>query len=245
MPTIVKAQGVVLNTTPFRETSLFATVFTKQHGSVRVLAKGCRRPRSKMCGALERFNIIEIIFYKRESKDTYTVSDAVIINDFPKIRARPRAVNGALVLCEFFLRTLPSEDPDYRSYIILEDFLERLTATEDDGVKALTYYSLLRALASTGVQPHLDTCVRCNHRIAYDTNTVDFSVSGGGVVCANDYDNTVVPMHVVTIKTLHAVYNNRETALSTQAVVELERILPDYLSYHLDGLRLNSLKQLA
>jgi DNA repair protein RecO (recombination protein O) len=245
MPVIVKAQGIVLNTTLFRETSLFATIFTKQHGKVRILAKGCRRPKSKMCGALERFNIIEIIFYKRESKDTYTISDATIIDDLPRIRARPRAVNGALVLCEFFLRTLPNEDPDYRSYTILEGFLIQLANIADDRVKALTFNCLLRALASTGVRPHLDTCVRCNNTITYDHDTVDFSISGGGIVCAHDHDNTVLPLHAQTVLDLRAVYEKNDALLSEDTVADLERLIPDYLIYHLDGLRLNSLKQLS
>jgi len=244
MPVIVKAQGIVLNTTPFRETSLFATIFTRQYGKVRVLAKGCRRPKSKMCGALERFNIIEIIFYKRESKETYTISDATVINDFPKIRTRPCAVNGSLVLCEFFLRTLPNEDPDCRSYMLLETFLTSLATTEDSHIKALTFQYLLRAFAVTGVRPHLDTCVRCNHTVTYENNRIDFSISGGGVVCAHDYDNTVVPLTAKTVQALHAIYENDEITFAEDTVSELERFLPDYISYHFDGLRLNSLKQL-
>jgi DNA repair protein RecO (recombination protein O) len=243
MPKIVKAQAIVLNTLPFRETSLFATVFTKQYGKVRVLAKGCRRPKSKMCGALERFNRVEIIYYKRESKETYTISDATVIEDFPRIRARPRAVNGALVLCEFLYRTLPDDDPDYRSYALLEDFLSRLANIDDDHVKVTTFQYLLRALAAAGVRPHLETCVRCNHKVNYDKD-VDFSISGGGIVCAKDYDSTVVPVHARTIHALHAVYEDNNAILTTDTVHDLERVIPGYLSYHLDGLVLNSLKQL-
>jgi DNA repair protein RecO (recombination protein O) len=244
MPTIIKAQGVVLNITPFKESSLFATVFTRRYGKLKILAKGCRRPRSKMCGALERFNVVEIIYYKRESKETYTISDATIVDDLAEIRTRPRAVNGALVMCEFFLRTLPAEDPDQQSYALLQTFLTSLAAISDHDVKSFTFQYLLRALASAGVRPHLDTCVRCNSTIVYNRNTIDFSISGGGLVCEKDYDDTVIPLQPNTVQALHAIYKNNEISLSVKTIAELERLLPDYLYYHLNGLVLNSLKQL-
>lgn len=245
MPQIIKTQGIVLNTTRFRETSLFATIFTKQHGKIQVLAKGCRRPRSKMCGALERFNLIEIIFYKRETKETYTISDASIINDFQRIRQRPISVNGALVMCEFLYRTLPAEDPDMRSYMLLEKFLHALDRSAEADAKKLAVQFLLRALSYAGVGPHLDSCVRCHNPIDYAGKRVDFSISGGGLVCERDYDDTVVLLTPATIKALHTIYKDDTATLDSDSVDKMARILPDYIYYHLNGLVLNSLKQLS
>lgn len=244
MPNIIKAQGIVLNTTPFRETSLFATIFTKQYGKVRVLAKGCRRPRSKMCGGLEKFNLIEIIYYKRETKDTYTISDTTILEDFQKIRQRPQAVNAALILCEFFYRTLPAEDPDPRSYALFEMYLKTLQTIDDTAVKRLAVQYLLRVLSTAGVSPHLDTCVRCHHPIQYNNKHVDFSISGGGVVCDKDYDNTVVFLSSDALQAMQCIYQKGSSPMNDKVLAELEHMLPDYLYYHLDGLILNTFKHL-
>ena len=66
MANIIKTEGFVLKTMLFKESSLIASIFTKKFGKIKVLAKGVRRPKSKLCGALELFNLDEIIFYKRE-----------------------------------------------------------------------------------------------------------------------------------------------------------------------------------
>jgi len=244
MTQIIKTQGFVLNTTVFRETSLFATIFTNHYGKIQVLAKGCRRPKSKMCGGLERFNHIEVIFYKRETKETYTISDTSIIDDFPAIRQHPGTVNGALVMCEFLYRTLPAEEPDIRSYILLERFLHTLEKTIESDAKSVTIQCLLRALSYAGVSPHLDSCVRCHHPISYGSKRLDFSVSGGGLVCEQDHDDTVVLLPQTAIKALLTLYQDETAVLTNETVDEIARILPDYLCYHLNGLVLHSLKQL-
>ncbi|MCK4452894.1 DNA repair protein RecO, partial [candidate division WOR-3 bacterium] len=126
MANIIKTEGFVLKTMLFKESSLIASIFTKKFGKIKVLAKGVRRPKSKLCGALELFNLDEIIFYKRELKELYTLSDAVVIDDFEKVRAHPRKVNAGMVLCEFFEKTLPLEEIDSHAYTLLLNFLKEL-----------------------------------------------------------------------------------------------------------------------
>jgi DNA repair protein RecO (recombination protein O) len=245
MATITKTQGFVLNTTRFRETSLFATIFAKQHGKLQILAKGCRRPKSKMCGALERFNLVEIIYYKRETKETYTVSDVSVIKDFQRIRYKPISVNAALVMCEFLYRTLPAEDVDIRSYTLLSTHLGLLEdAPESDALK-ITIQFLLRALAYAGIGPHLDSCVRCHHTVSYGKKRMDFSISGGGIVCENDHDETVIILPVETIRNMQDLYKDENATVDPRTIDDMIRILPDYMYYHLNGLILNSLKQLS
>jgi DNA repair protein RecO (recombination protein O) len=126
MAHIIKTRGIVLHTRAFRESSLIASLFTKQHGKITVLAKGIRRPKSKLCGTLECFNLDEIIFYKREFKEMYTLSDAEVIERFEKIRTHAEKVAAAMVLCEFYNKTLPAEETDTTSFALLLEFLKSL-----------------------------------------------------------------------------------------------------------------------
>ncbi len=243
MANIIKTNGIVLNTIPFKESSLFASLLTRRFGKVKILAKGCRRPKSKLCGALELFNLDEVIFYKREFKETYTLSDAVIIDDFEKIRSHPEKVNAAMVLCEFFQKTLPAEERDDNAFTLLLHFLKELQNADESSIKSLMFFSLLKALSGAGVRPHLENCVRCHKSIGYE-KMINFSVGAGGIVCDKDFDDTVVLLDITTINSLKQIYDNKTVFIDHNTVNDIEKFFSEYLYHHLNGLVLHSLKHL-
>jgi len=242
MANIIKCRGFVLKTSPFKESSLIASVFTNKMGKVKLLAKGVRRPKSKMCGAMEPFSFDEIIFYKREFKEIYTLSDAVVIDSFPEIRSDPYKVSGAMVLCEFFDKTLPMEETDTTAFSELFRFLKNLQKADPHGVRALVVGHLVRAFSGSGVMPHLDDCVRCHKPIGSGNGKVDFSVSAGGVVCSKHHDDTVILLSRQTVKTLRNTYRKSEVEIDDEALGEIESFIVDYMYLHLNNLHLHSLK---
>jgi len=244
MATIVKTKGIVLRTTLFMESSLFASILTERYGKIKVLAKGCRRPKSKLCGTLELFNLNEIIFYRREFKEVYTLSDAVILDDFEKIRQLPGKVNAALVLCEFFEKTMPAEERDEHSFKLLLNFLKELQKTDEFSVKSVVFYYLLNALSIAGVKPHLENCVKCRRPISYNKKKIDFSIDAGGIVCEGDFDDTVIFLSSDTVNTLKKIYSEQCSHIDKNSLDEIEKIIPDYIYYHMNNLVLRSLKHL-
>jgi DNA repair protein RecO (recombination protein O) len=242
MANIIKCRGFVLNTSPFKESSLIASVLTNKLGKVKLLAKGVRRPKSKMCGAMEPFSLDEIIFYKREFKDIYTLSDAVIVDSFPEVRGDPYKVSGAMVLCEFFDKTLPAEETDTASFSELFRFLKNLRKAGPRAVRALVVGYLLRAFSGSGVMPHLEDCVRCHKPISNGNGEVDFSVGAGGVVCSKHHDDTVILLSHHAVNTLRNTYSKREVEIDDEVLGEIEGFIADYMYLHLNNLHLHSLK---
>ena len=242
MPNILKTMSFVLKTMPFKESSLIASVLTQKYGKVRLIVKGCRRPKSKLCGAMEVFNQAEIIYYKKETKELYTMSDAVVHNHYDKIRKDKNKVNAAMVLCEFFDKTMPLEETDPDAYKHMSDYLEELADADAHTIKPLAFCYLIIVMAGAGFRPHLDNCVRCHNPINYNNKKVDFSISGGGVVCSDDFDDTVVFLTADTIDLLKDIYNNKDICIDIERFKDIERLVPEYLRYHFNQLTLNSLK---
>lgn len=52
--------GIVLTRTDFQEADRIVTLLTPDHGKLRVIAKGVRRPKSKLAGGIELFSISNI-----------------------------------------------------------------------------------------------------------------------------------------------------------------------------------------
>ena len=241
MPKIVKTEGFILHTFPFKESSLIVSVLTRSAGRIKVLTKGARRPRSKFCGTMELFNLDEIIYYKRERKEIYTLSDAVVLNHFEKLRRDPKRVNGASVLCEFFEKSLAMEQPSYSAFSLVDKFLRRLETIPQRLIKPLVLVSLLKGLRIIGFMPHLTSCVHCKQKIEPGPR-VQLSISGGGVVCSRDYDDTVVFLSGQAYQTLIKIYKNQEIQFSLSIFDEIEKFVTRYLGYHFNRLVLNSLK---
>lgn len=242
MPNIIKTTGFVLKTMPFKESSLIASVLTKNSGKVKLLVKGCRRPKSKLCGAMEIFNHSEIIYYKRESKELYTMSDASVIDHYANIRGEDNKVNAALLLCEFFDKTLPLEETDVNAYELVKKYLKELSVSKSNMVKPLALCYLLIALANAGFKPYLDNCVRCHNPVDYNDKKIDFSISGGGIVCADDFDDTVVFISSDTIALLKDIYDQKDICYDDKLFRDIEKLVPEYLRYHFNQLTLNTLR---
>lgn len=60
---IVQAQGIVLKTFDFRETSRIATFFTKEYGKIKGVLKGIRKDMKKFGSSVDRFSVNHLVYY--------------------------------------------------------------------------------------------------------------------------------------------------------------------------------------
>ncbi len=242
MPNILKTRGIVLRTHSFKESSLFCSIFTEKFGKLRLIAKGARRPKSKICGTLEPFTLSEVIFYKRESRDVYTLSDAVIIENFQNIRSSQLKFTACEAICELIDKTTVLEEPNRQLFLETIEFFERISMTDD---KIAGYWSLLmlfKLLKFAGLQPHLEDCVRC-HSPIFDKSIINFSISAGGLVCEEHFDESVIKLDIKVIKTLINVEKNIfPSDINSLVFPLLKNLLEVYIFYHLNGITLNTLK---
>lgn len=63
----IVTQGIVLARTEFQEADRILTVLTPTHGKMRFIAKGVRRPKSKLAGGIELFSVNELTFIEGRS----------------------------------------------------------------------------------------------------------------------------------------------------------------------------------
>ncbi|MGQ9665084.1 MAG: DNA repair protein RecO [bacterium] len=242
MPNILKTKCIILRTFPFKESSLFVSALSKDLGKLNLLAKGARRPKSKLCGTLEPFNHSEIIFYKREFKDTCTLSDAVIIDDFEAMRKSPVKLAACEAVCEFIDKTQTIEEPNPKIYYLFLTFLNELSLAKDEMTSFWTTIMLFRLLKFAGFEPHLSDCVVC-HKSIINGAFLFFSIARGGLVCETHFDESVIKLSNHTIElVLNAHKDPFPDKIDLHNFSELGRLFESFIYYHLGGLKLNSLR---
>jgi DNA repair protein RecO (recombination protein O) len=97
----------VLHAIPWRETSLVVELLTRDHGRIGCVAKGAKRPASRLRGVLHAFQPLHVSFTGRHELRTLTGADWLGGMASPQ---------GDGLLCAFYLnelvvRLLPRDDP--------------------------------------------------------------------------------------------------------------------------------------
>ncbi|MGB8658554.1 MAG: DNA repair protein RecO [Candidatus Zixiibacteriota bacterium] len=178
---ITKTEALVVKSIRFGDTSRIATLYTKDYGKIKVIAKGIRRPKSRLAGALQTFSHIQIVFYKKRTAEIYLLSQADTIQSFrPLSRDLNRYVFASAAL-ELLDRLITGEESNPRLFDLT---LETLSFMESCGQKALekSFWAYALKLADLlGYKPKLDQCSVCNQPISEEI--VWFSPEKGGIVC--------------------------------------------------------------
>jgi DNA repair protein RecO (recombination protein O) len=233
MAEILRSEGIVLKTYDFRETSRIITFFSKDFGRLKLLAKGIKKPGSRFGASLELFTHSSVIFYKRETKEIYTVSDSQIIHSFDRLRSNLTSFAQASSILSFLSGTTPAEEPHTQLFALS---LSALRLLEGRPEKVLLWGYFIKALALLGYSPEFTKCVECGK----PSNSTRFSIDRGGVLCMECQKD--LPGLNLSRATISVLKNAQERELkrlvslkpSSSEVDEIDRFFRVFIQYHLN-----------
>src|SRR3989338_8131522 len=105
-----KFTGIVLKKQNYREADQIVTVWTRENGKVRFLAKGLRKPTSKL-----NYNLQDLSFVSFEvagSKHLPTLISVVMSRSFKHLRSDLNKIGSAIFAAELMLRMTADEQPN-------------------------------------------------------------------------------------------------------------------------------------
>src|SRR5947207_14878032 len=106
-----KAIALVLRTTDWSESSRIATLWTREFGKVRALAKGGRRLKSNFESALDLLNVCGIVLLRKSSGSLDLLTEAQVVQRFPRLRTDLEALYAAYYLAELLADWTEENDP--------------------------------------------------------------------------------------------------------------------------------------
>ena len=86
MSEIIKTQAIVLRRINFGDSSKIATFYSEDFGKISAIIKGARSPKSKTGFLIDTTNLLQIVLYKKETRDIQIVSDVDLIKSYSHIR---------------------------------------------------------------------------------------------------------------------------------------------------------------
>jgi DNA repair protein RecO (recombination protein O) len=169
-----ECEAVVLAAMDYGESDRIVTLFTREHGKVRVLARHGKKSVKRFSGALEIFARLRIHLVLKEGLSSLRTTD--IITVFPHIRQDLLKIGCAGYACEIVDRFLPEAMCNPRLFRLLVSYLEQLDtfpSRADD--RRFFEINLLNIL---GYRLSLEHCSRCGSDIGAFSGTVRYSTAG-------------------------------------------------------------------
>ena len=173
--------ALVLRSIEVFETSLVATLFTRDMGKVAVLAKGARRLKSPIQGGLDLLGVSDIVLFTKATEALDLVGEAAPVERFPSLRRDLAALYAGYYIAELLSDLTDLHDPHPKLFDAARITLRHLGDAGLRSGRVLRFE--LACLRELGVMPSLDRCAQCGGDVSPQGGNVSFGVATGGVLC--------------------------------------------------------------
>ncbi len=181
--TAEKSLALVLRVVEFSESSSIVTLFTREFGKVRALAKGARRPKGPFESALDLLSLCRIVFLRKSSDALDLLTEAKLERRFRPITRDLSYLYAGYYVAELLNELTDDADPHPELFDAAQDTLLRLSSGPE-GAAAVVLRFEMTALRTLGHQPALAACAECGRPIEA-AGRVAFGQLAGGVLCAS------------------------------------------------------------
>ncbi len=180
MPAI-RTLALVVRTVEVFETSLVATLFTRELGKVAVLAKGGRRLKSPFHGGLDLLGVSDIVMFPKASESLDLLGESAPVERFASLRRDLAALYAGYYIAELLTELTDFHDPHPKLFDAARITLRHLGDAELRPRRVLRFE--LACLREVGLLPSLDQCAGCGADLRASAGAVSFGLSSGGVIC--------------------------------------------------------------
>jgi len=234
-PRNYQTEAIIIKKTKLGEADRILTLYTPHLGKIQAVAKGVRRPRSKLAGHLELLSHSQVSLARGRNLDTITGSQT--INSFLPLKTDLDLTAHALYTIELVEQFTADQIENYPLFQLLLETMHRLCQAGDNEL-VLRYFEL-HLLNEVGYRPQLQHCVSCRSTLAPVTNS--FCSSAGGILCPNcrQTQPLTCPISVNALKVLRLLQSSDYTTagklkMNPELYRELNEVMKDYLKYLLE-----------
>ncbi|HEV8516290.1 MAG TPA: DNA repair protein RecO [Candidatus Limnocylindrales bacterium] len=179
LPRLYKTSGIVLTRFDLGEADRVLTVLTPHDGKLRVIARGVRRPTSRLGGSLEPFAELHLVLARGRTFDV--VTQVSVGQAWLALRDELESAATAWYLGELADRAVEDGGVAYPVYALLRRGFQLLDDGMDPGRVARWFeFNLADAM---GVRPEVERCVECD-RTLESTDSFRWVPALGGVLCS-------------------------------------------------------------
>ncbi len=236
IPRRYTTEAIVLSRFDYAEADRILTLITPGGGKLKAIAKGIRRPTSRIGGSLEPFAELRLALARGRTFDV--VTQVEVLHPWLRLRDDLLSFGTASYLAELADGTLEERHASDSVYLLLKRAYEILDAGMAPGRVARWFE--MRLADELGVRPEVDRCVECGRLLGADER-YRWVPPLGGILCERcpgpPHDR--VGLSLEALKLLKAYQRLDVEALSALRIRpeterEVETAMREFLAWSLD-----------
>ncbi len=231
-PRNYQTEAIIIKKTKLGEADRILTLYTPHLGKIQAVAKGVRRPRSKLSGHLELLTHSQVSLARGRNLDTVTGSKT--IHSFLPLKRDLWLVSCGLYCIELVNQLTADHIENHPLFQLLLETMHHLSQADDK--ELILRYFELHLLHKVGYRPQLQQCVLCHLPLQPITNS--FSPGAGGMLCPRCSRNQPLTYSVSVDgqKVLRWLQDSDCDTVSREKINpelsrQIERVMRGYLKY--------------
>jgi len=182
MSNLIKTEAIVLRKIDYGDTSRIIHFFSKDYGKISAIAKGIRSTKSKIGSLLDIFNYVQIVLYKKETRDIQLIKEVELLKYFGIIGDDLQRLQYATAIIEL-LYSMTVENEDHKKLFIGSIRAFDLINMKEKDPKLVFAKYFLFFIKEIGYEFPLSECSNCNAEISPDKEiSYNFET---GLICHN------------------------------------------------------------
>jgi DNA repair protein RecO (recombination protein O) len=183
---LTRDRCICLRRVEYSETSQILTLFGREHGLLRLIAKGAHRRTkagaSKFDGGLDLLDLGDAVFSLRLEKDLATLTEWSLRDGHLELRSNLRALYLGQYAAELCSLLVEEHDPHPQLFDRLEQTILELPTHRQEEVFLAFQLDLFR---EAGYLPNFAACYNCGAAFDQRDPHWSFSALRSGLVCRN------------------------------------------------------------
>ena len=234
-PRTYRTEALCLKKMPLGEADLLLTLYTRDAGKLRAVAKGARKTTSKLVGHFEPLTLNRLSLARARSLDI--VTQAQVIDNFSELKGDLTCLTQGLYVAELLDGFGSEANPNPELYQLSLEVLRTIGPATSSEIP-LRFFDL-HLLRTTGLMPELYQCVECRQTLAAGQHR--YSPDRGGTLCleCQPKDANVRNLSLSTLKVLRMLHRTPlpeipDLSMSQPVTMELKSVLGTTIQYWLD-----------
>ncbi|QHN04350.1 DNA repair protein RecO [Granulicella sp. WH15] len=225
-------EAIVLRSWPFHEADLLVSLFTREQGRVKGVARHAMRSRRRFGGALEPMTYVRAHYVEKPKQELMRLDSFEILSSPLTGAIDYYRTAGLQLVAEVIEEALPEQAAEDAVFRLALAVLEEIRV---GSVALPVTYFCLWMIRLMGWMPELGHCSLCG--LDLRGGTVFYSPTSDGVTCADDRRNGAVGLSAGAVDDARRIFRGTVKELATESwprVGELRRFAVAMLERHLE-----------
>lgn len=191
-----KARGIVLRKTRLSESDLIVELIDDEGKKLKLVAKGARKPASRLSAHLELFNTCEVLCVKGKNLDI--VKESRLVSSRSQLMSDPVKNAAACSVVELISAIIQTSLKQPRLFEMTDAALDAIDTKDVSATDILLAADIIKTVSLTGLRPMLLSCAICGapeieqdelalsvSLLAAKARDIRISHIEGGIICAD------------------------------------------------------------